>query len=208
MTRRGAFSKLVFLFRVSSRFFWPAFCVFGSLDVWIRYRYQGGRVFVYLSVVCYCAAKIGGGWIPAEAPLQQQVAIRHITLLTHSQLTAAGSSSGSLLALFAVSAAVFSLLFAFECGPMSMEWSGVEWRSEGVGAAEEALAHGCRGSQAALSSPISQCSPLCLSRPSSISPFDLSKRQRQLQPLALALALLPLLRRIRSIQVSSILRYS
>jgi len=135
------------------------------LDVWIPDH--GDRVFVYLSVRYRRTSRtlrtpevamVFGFRIPAEAPLQQQVAIR-IRHFTHSQLT--------LFRLYSLCLQAFSLLFCFLHSNVGQcQWSGPmegEWSSAGA----EALAHGCRGSQAALSSPIqdNSTSLTMLSRP-------------------------------------------
>lgn len=155
MPRRGAFSKLVFV-QGQLEVFWPALC----LALWMFGYQTAATVCLYIAPFAIGGIPnvvVGSGArVPAEAPLQQQVAIRHSTSPYYSR----SSHSGLSLDLCAVLAGVFVtfLLFAFECGPMSMEWSGpmegVEWSAGAEAAAAAALAHGCRGSQAALSSPI------------------------------------------------------
>jgi len=108
-------------------------------------------------------------------------------------------TADSLSALFAVFAGVFVtfLLFAFECGPMSMEWPN-------GGGVEQCRGGGTRS----WVSGVASCAFVTNSRQlnfthnalSANSPFDLSTRQRQRQR---QLQLKP---RGRSIQVSSILR--
>lgn len=191
------------MFRVSSRFFWPALC----LALWMFGYQTAATVCLYIAPFAIGGIPnvvVGSGArVPAEAPLQQQVAIRHSTSPYYSRSSHSGLSSD----LCAVLAGVFVtfLLFAFECGPMSMEWSGPmegEWSGVqgrrrrrrrhslmGVGGRKLRFRHQSKSTQLS-----SQCAL------SANLPFDLSIRQRQRQ-LQLKLKL-----RGRSIQVSSILR--